>query len=283
VPPVSTLPITVCPRSPLFFITLWPRSPLFLLQCASGLRSSFYIAPPSPLFLLHCAPVSTLPITVCLLPPLFLLHCGPSLHSSYYSLFVPGLHSSCYIVPLVSTLPITLCLRSPLFILQCVPGLHSPYYIVSPVLLHCAPCLHSFYYSVPQFPLFQLHCAPCLQSSYYTPLLQLQCFTVSTLPVKWCPLQSRQSAKLFHQSSELGLSQPLTRKLVCPPPPFGSGEGHTRWRERGWESPNSNEGTCTVVWYYLNIYTLWCPCSPLFLLQCTPVQFPNSKVQFWPT
>jgi hypothetical protein len=24
-------------------------------------------------------------------------------------------------------------------------------------------------------------------------------------------------------------------------------EGHTRWRERGWESPNSNEGTYTVV------------------------------------
>jgi hypothetical protein len=32
------------------------------------------------------------------------------------------------------------------------------------------------------------------------------------------------------------------------PPPFGSGgEGHTRLRERGWGSPNSNEGTYTVV------------------------------------
>ncbi len=27
------------------------------------------------------------------------------------------------------------------------------------------------------------------------------------------------------------------------------GEGHTRWRERGWESPNSNEGTYTVALY----------------------------------
>jgi hypothetical protein len=25
------------------------------------------------------------------------------------------------------------------------------------------------------------------------------------------------------------------------------GEGRTRWRERGWESPNSDEGTYTVV------------------------------------
>jgi hypothetical protein len=40
----------------------------------------------------------------------------------------------------------------------------------------------------------------------------------------------------------------------CAPPPFGSGgRGHTRWRERGWESPNSNEGTYTVV---LFIFTL---------------------------
>ncbi len=39
------------------------------------------------------------------------------------------------------------------------------------------------------------------------------------------------------------------------------GEGHTRWRERGWESPNSDEGTynystlCMVLFY---ICTLWC-------------------------
>jgi hypothetical protein len=33
----------------------------------------------------------------------------------------------------------------------------------------------------------------------------------------------------------------------CAPPPPVLGEGHTRWRERGWESPNSDEGTYTVV------------------------------------
>jgi hypothetical protein len=37
--------------------------------------------------------------------------------------------------------------------------------------------------------------------------------------------QSRQSAKLFLQSSELGLSQPLTRRRVCPPPPPFTGSG----------------------------------------------------------
>jgi hypothetical protein len=41
--------------------------------------------------------------------------------------------------------------------------------------------------------------------------------------------QSRQSAKLFLQSSELGLPQPLTPRRVCE---FW-GEGHIRWRERG--------------------------------------------------
>jgi hypothetical protein len=32
-----------------------------------------------------------------------------------------------------------------------------------------------------------------------------------------------------------------------PPNPLVQGEGHTRWRERGWESPNSDEGTYSVV------------------------------------
>ncbi len=47
--------------------------------------------------------------------------------------------------------------------------------------------------------------------------------------------QSRQSAKFFLQPSELGLPRPLTKRRV-----------------RGWESPNSDEGTYTVV---LFIYT----------------------------
>ncbi len=69
--------------------------------------------------------------------------------------------------------------------------------------------------------------------------------------------QSRQSAKLFLQSSELGLPQPLTHRRVLPPPLWLRGEGHTRWRERGRESPNSNEGTYTTLWYSVYICTLW--------------------------
>jgi hypothetical protein len=36
-------------------------------------------------------------------------------------------------------------------------------------------------------------------------------------------------------------------ECATPPPPPPPGFGHTRWRERGWESPNSDEGTYTVV------------------------------------
>jgi hypothetical protein len=61
--------------------------------------------------------------------------------------------------------------------------------------------------------------------------------------------QSRQNAKLFLQSSELGLPQPLTRRRVCPTPPLVPGGGaHSLAREGvGESSPNSDEGTYTVV------------------------------------
>ncbi len=50
-----------------------------------------------------------------------------------------------------------------------------------------------------------------------------------------------QSAKLILQSSELQLPRLLIR--LCPSP-SGSGEGrHTHLQERGWGSPNSDEGT----------------------------------------
>jgi hypothetical protein len=40
----------------------------------------------------------------------------------------------------------------------------------------------------------------------------------------------------------------------CAPPPFGPGVGaHTRLRERSWGSPNSDDGTHTVV-LYVNKY-----------------------------
>ncbi len=46
----------------------------------------------------------------------------------------------------------------------------------------------------------------------------------------------------------------------CALPLWIRGEGHTRWRERGWESPNSDEGTLTVVFF---IYVL-CAVGPLW-------------------
>jgi hypothetical protein len=55
--------------------------------------------------------------------------------------------------------------------------------------------------------------------------------------------QSRQSAKLFLQSSEFWLPQPLTRRRVCPPRP-----------------PRSDEGTYTVVliiYTYFVVFSVW--------------------------
>jgi hypothetical protein len=36
---------------------------------------------------------------------------------------------------------------------------------------------------------------------------------------------------------------PTPQPQASVPPPRFWGEGHNRWRERGWESPNSDEGT----------------------------------------
>jgi hypothetical protein len=69
------------------------------------------------------------------------------------------------------------------------------------------------------------------------------------LPLRGSPAaQSRQSAKLFLQSSELELPHPLSRRRGCPPP-FGPGGGEvTLACGRGvGGSPNIDEGTYTVV------------------------------------
>ncbi len=56
-------------------------------------------------------------------------------------------------------------------------------------------------------------------------------------------------------SSELGLPPTPHPQISVPPPPCFCGEGNTRWRERGWESPNSDEGH--TLWYSLYVRTLW--------------------------
>jgi hypothetical protein len=61
--------------------------------------------------------------------------------------------------------------------------------------------------------------------------------------------QSRHSARLFLQASELGPPPPHTQASVYLP--FGSGRRgggrYTRLRERGWGGPNSDEGTDNAV------------------------------------
>jgi hypothetical protein len=77
----------------------------------------------------------------------------------------------------------------------------------------------------------------------------------TTAKQSWSLPQSRQSAKLFLQASELGLPQPLTRRRVCPPP-LGSGARGTLAGERGvGRVPIPTRGH--TLWYSLYIRTLW--------------------------
>jgi len=51
-------------------------------------------------------------------------------------------------------------------------------------------------------------------------------------------------------SSVVGIGTPPTphpQGQFAPPPLLFWVEGHTRWRDRGWESPNSEEGTYNVA------------------------------------
>jgi hypothetical protein len=63
--------------------------------------------------------------------------------------------------------------------------------------------------------------------------------------------QIRQSDNLFSSRRNWDSPNPSLAG-ECALVPNSEGEGHTRWRERGWESPSSDEGTYTVV---LFIYT----------------------------
>ncbi len=66
-------------------------------------------------------------------------------------------------------------------------------------------------------------------------------------------------------SPVVGIGTPPTshpQARACPP--WFRGEGHTRWRERGWESPNSDEGTYTVVLFiymYFLVLNHKCDCE----------------------
>ncbi len=47
---------------------------------------------------------------------------------------------------------------------------------------------------------------------------------------------------------------------MCSPNWF-RGEGHTRWQERGWESPNSGEGTYTMVLFIYMYFVIRPVCT----------------------
>jgi hypothetical protein len=96
---------------------------------------------------------------------------------------------------------------------------------------------------------------------YITRALNLKINT-HTLYVRYYRSQSRQSAKLFLHSSELGLPQPLACRRVCPP---RTGGRDTLAGERGvGGSPNSDEGTYTAV-----LFILYVLCVPLVSLCST--------------
>jgi hypothetical protein len=67
---------------------------------------------------------------------------------------------------------------------------------------------------------------------------------ISLLKLQKLMAQSRQSAKLFSSRRNWDSPNPSPENA---PSLWFRGKGHTRWRERGWESPNSDEGTSTVV------------------------------------
>ncbi len=67
--------------------------------------------------------------------------------------------------------------------------------------------------------------------------------------------QSRQSAKISLQSSELGLPHPLTRRRMCPPP-FGTGGRGILAGERGGGRVLISTRRHTL-WYSIYMCTLW--------------------------
>ncbi len=73
--------------------------------------------------------------------------------------------------------------------------------------------------------------------------------------------QSRQSAKLFSSRRNWDSPNPSPAG-ECAPLRFW-GEKHTLWRARGWESPNSDEGTYTVV-LFIYMYFVAHPFQPFY-------------------
>ncbi len=71
--------------------------------------------------------------------------------------------------------------------------------------------------------------------------------------------QSRQSAKLFLQSSELGLPQPITGRRGLPPPLQFRGRGTFAGERGGGRVPIPTRGH--ILWYSVYIYTYFVRCT----------------------
>ncbi len=122
--------------------------------------------------------------------------------------------------------------------------------------LWASPCIP------PPYP-FPLHHSTCYKISWLVsqnfsssppPIVVALLFPAHPFPSTTPPVynqllsQSRQSAKRFSSRRNWDSPTPLAAGK-CAPPPFGTGGGHTGLRLKGWGSPNSNEGTFTVVLY----------------------------------
>ncbi len=124
-------------------------------------------------------------------------------------------------------------------------------------------------------PLVLLACTPLVLWGSSLPLL------MTGYAVGWRHKEGRVLS--FSPVVGIGTPQPLTHRRVWPPYTLWfRGEGHTRWRERGWESPNSDEGTYTVVlfiyMYFVGggVFSLQSVCQPIFMHKYEKVQYFSS-------
>jgi hypothetical protein len=86
--------------------------------------------------------------------------------------------------------------------------------------------------------------------------------------------QSRQCAKLFLQSSELGLPPIPSAAGECAPHLSFQWERHTRWRGKGWGRTPRKTTAKTVVLF------LYCTCV-VSLLQLPGIIFPRSGTNYY--
>ncbi len=99
------------------------------------------------------------------------------------------------------------------------------------------------------------------------------------LVLKYC-FYHRVGRVLSFFSSRRNLDSPNPSPAgECAPHPRFWGKGHTRWRERGWESPNSDETVVHFIYKYFVVFTAYtvlaescCSVNILFERRPTPCE-----------